>query len=63
MDDNLERQVHDLDRRLQRLERQLSDDRKEDQRRRRRATWARVGLLIVVGGAYVWYLVKVTSVL
>ncbi len=61
MDDNLEQQVRDLDRRLRRLEQQLSDDRKEHRRRRRQATLSRVGLLIVMGGAYVWYLMKVTS--
>ena len=61
MDDNLEQQVRDLDRRLRRLEQQLSDDRKKDRRRRRQAALSRVGLLILVGGAYVWYLMKVTG--
>ena len=63
MDEDLGPQVHELDRRLRQLEKEWSDARKADQRRRKRATWARVGLLIVVGGAYAWYLVMVTSVL
>ncbi len=62
MGDNLEQQVRELDRRLQRLEQQLSDNHKEDERRRRREAWTRIGLLILVGGAYVWYLARVMNI-
>ena len=63
MDDNMEQQVRELERRLQRLEQQLSDNHKENERRRRQEAWTRIGLLILVGGAYVWYLARVTNIL
>ncbi len=63
MEDNLERQVHDLERRLQHIEQQVRDARTEEQRKRRQAVWARIGLLVFVGIVYAWYLFKVTSIL
>lgn len=61
MDGNVEQRVRELGRRLESLEAQLSDLRNEDKRRRRQGAWARIGLLLVLGGAYLWYLVRTTS--
>lgn len=63
VDDGLAGRLARLEERLDRLERRLEDERAADVRRRRRERWIRLGLLVLVGLVYVFYLQTVTGML
>ena len=57
-----ERRLEQIEERVERLERLLEDARKREQRRRRQEFWTRLALVLVVGGAYVFYIRYVTAI-
>lgn len=63
VDDGLAGRLARLEERLDRLERRLEDERAADVRRRRHERWIRLGLLVLVGLVYVFYLQTVTGML
>jgi len=56
MTNELDDRVRELEARLQRLDDDVRAERERRERERRRERWARIVLLVIVGGAYVLYL-------
>lgn len=62
-DNDLRRRVGELEDQVQRLLRELADERSRSARRQRRERWLRIVFWIAVGGAYAIYLWKISDML